>query len=108
MDNVGSGRDSALVDRWMAMARRVGPDGFVRQLRAQVGRPDSRPTLHRMSVPTLVISGSDDALCPPALQAELASGLPTVEHRTIDGAGHMSPLDCPAEVATALAGWLTC
>ena len=72
----------------------------------QVGRPDSRPTLHTITVPTLVISGSEDAVCPPALQAELAAGLPAAEHRTIDGAGHMSPLDRPAEVATALADWL--
>ncbi len=106
VDNVGPGRDAALVDRWIDMARRVGPDGFVRQLRAQVGRPDSRPTLHTITVPTLVISGSEDAVCPPALQAELAAGLPAAEHRTIDGAGHMSPLDRPAEVATALADWL--
>jgi pimeloyl-ACP methyl ester carboxylesterase len=106
VDNIGPGRDAALVDRWIEMAHRVGPDGFVRQLRAQTGRPDSRPTLPTITVPTLVISGGNDALCPPALQAELAAGLSAAEHRTIDGAGHMSPLDHPAEVAAALADWL--
>lgn len=106
VDNVGPGRDAVLIDRWIQMARRVGPDGFMRQLRAQIDRPDSRPTLHAITAPTLVISGSDDAVCPPALQAEMVAGLPAVEHRTIDGAGHMSPLDHPGEVAAALAGWL--
>jgi len=107
VDNVGPDRDPALVERWIQMARRVGPDGFLRQLAAQATRPDSLPTLGSIAVPTMVISGSNDAVCPPEMQAEIAAGLHGAEHVTIEGAGHMSPLDHPHEVAAALARWLT-
>jgi len=39
------------------MARRVGPSGYVRQLRAQIGRPDSWPSLAAIACPTLVLGG---------------------------------------------------
>ena len=40
------------------------------------------------------------------IQAELAAAIPGAEHVTIDGAGHMSPLDHPEAVAAALRTWL--
>jgi pimeloyl-ACP methyl ester carboxylesterase len=53
-----------------------------------------------------VLSGSADAVCPPALQHELADGVPGAQRVTIDGAGHMAPLEDPPAVAAALAEWL--
>lgn len=92
--------------RWRRMARTVGPDGLRRQLRAQATRPDSLPTLDRLRMPTLVVSGSADTVCRPELQAELVAGLPAARHVTLDGAGHMTPLtDAPA-VAATLSRWL--
>lgn len=104
--NLGRHTEPSLVRRWVAMALRVGPAGFVRQLRAQACRPDSRASLAGIGVPTLVVSGSDDAVCPPELQREVAAGIPGADHVTVDGAGHMSPLDHPNEVAAVLASWL--
>jgi len=101
-----AGGQSSLFETWMAMAESVGPDGFLRQLRAQSTRPDSRPSLGDIDVPTLVLSGFDDAVCPVDLQEELAAGIPGARHVTLDGAGHMSPLDHPAEVAAELVTWL--
>ena len=92
--------------RWRRMARTVGPAGLERQLRAQRTRPDSLPTLHRLRLPTLVVSGAADTVCRPELQAELAAGLPSARHVTLDGAGHMTPLtDAPA-LAAVLTDWL--
>jgi pimeloyl-ACP methyl ester carboxylesterase len=39
------------------MARSVGKEGFVRQVKAQLGRPDSRADLPGSSCPTLLITG---------------------------------------------------
>jgi len=100
--NVAPRRDEDLVGRWTTMALRVGPDGFLRQLRAQASRPDSRPLLPHIAVPTLVISGSDDRVCPVELQLEIAESVPDSRHVVIDGAGHMTPLDHPGEVAEHL------
>lgn len=104
--NLGRHSEPALVGRWVEMAKRVGPDGFVRQLHAQACRPESLSLLASIDVPTLVLSGSDDAVCPPELQREMAARIPGADHVTVDGAGHMSPLDHPDDVAVHLAAWL--
>ena len=48
----------------MAMAERVGRAAFIRQQAAILNRPDSRPDLHRIEVPTLVAVGEADQLTP--------------------------------------------
>jgi pimeloyl-ACP methyl ester carboxylesterase len=98
--------DPALVERWVDMADKVGPDGLLRQLRAQATRPDSRPSLATIAVPTMVLGGSADTVCPPHLQAELAAGIPAARHVTVDGAAHMTPLERPQDVAAHIAAWL--
>jgi pimeloyl-ACP methyl ester carboxylesterase len=106
--NVGaqpSGRDD-LVPRWVEIAADVGPDGLLRQLSMQASRDDSRPWLGSIDVPTLLLSGTSDRVCPPEIQAEIVAAVPGATHVTIDGAGHMTPLDHPAQVAAALRGWL--
>jgi pimeloyl-ACP methyl ester carboxylesterase len=95
-----------LAERVEAMARRVGPRGLLRQLAAQATRPDSRPRLGGIRARTLVVSGGMDDVCPAPLQDELAAGIPGARRVTIDGAGHMAPLEDPDAVATALAQWL--
>jgi pimeloyl-ACP methyl ester carboxylesterase len=44
-------------------------------------------------------------VCPPALQQELAAGFPSARHVTLP-AGHMLPLEAPADVAAELDRWL--
>ena len=89
-----------------AMAHAVGPQGLRRQLAAQAARPDSRPSLGAIKVPTLVLTGAQDGICPPELQEELVAGIPDARHAVIEGAGHMAPLDAPAAVAAHLQNWL--
>lgn len=96
----------ALVESNRAMADTVGTEGFLRQLSAQISRPDSRDSIRDITVPVLVLSGELDEVCPPALQRELAERCPTAELVTIPGSGHMSPLESPDAVAAALLSWL--
>ncbi len=102
-----SRREPDLVARNVAMADTVGASGLLRQLRAQATRPDSRPHLGTVGVPTLVVSGALDHVCPPALQEELAAGIPGARHVVLETAGHMAPLEAPHELAQALREWLT-
>lgn len=102
-----SRRDPDLVYRNITMATTVGAEGFARQLTAQASRPDFMPTLARISVPTLVLTGGLDHVCPPLRQDELASGIPSAKHVTLRQVGHMSPLEAPQQVAAALREWLT-
>jgi 4-hydroxy-2-oxoheptanedioate aldolase len=89
-----------------AMALAVGPRALLRQLTAQRTRPDCRPSLSAISCPTLVISGARDEVCPLPLQQELARGIAGVHLETLDGCGHMSPLEAPDQLAAVIAGWL--
>ena len=104
--NAGERSDGSLAQRCIEIAGDVGAEGFVRQLAIQASRPDARATLRTIDVQTLVVTGSDDVVCPPEVQAELAAAIPGAIHVTVDGAGHMALLDHPVDVAAALRQWL--
>jgi len=59
--------------------------------------------LGRLEVPTLVLTGAQDRLTPPALSEQMAELLPAPAELTIlPQTGHMSPLERPAELVEAL------
>lgn len=87
-----------------AMAETLGAEGLLRQLRAQLSRPDARGHLSGVRVPTIVVSGEQDTISPVELQREIAGLVPGAEHVLLPG-GHMSPLEQPAALADALRRW---
>ncbi|MBS0367424.1 MAG: alpha/beta fold hydrolase [Proteobacteria bacterium] len=88
------------------MAGDVGVPAFLRQQQAIMGRADSRPTLPEIRCPTLVLVGDSDALTPPELAAEMAQGIRGAHLVTVARCGHLSTLERPAAVNTALRRWL--
>jgi pimeloyl-ACP methyl ester carboxylesterase len=99
--------DGPLAGEVMAMAERVGKDAFLRQQEAIMHRIDSRPHLRSIAVPTLVGVGTDDALTPPALAAEMAALIPGARLRHFIHAGHLPTMEVPEAVTAAMAAWLT-
>lgn len=89
-----------------AMAERVGRKAFLRQQRAAIGRPDSRPLLAAIGCPTLVLCGRQDSLAPPALHEEMAAAIPGAVLTLLDDCGHLPPLERPEGVTAALRKWL--
>jgi pimeloyl-ACP methyl ester carboxylesterase len=88
------------------MADETGPEAFIRQQQAIIGRVDSRPGLGAIGCPTLVLVGDSDRLTPPELSAEIAAGIPGARLVVVAGSGHLSPLDQPEQVTKALLEWL--
>ena len=89
------------------MAEDTGVDAFLRQQRAIMARPDARPGLGAIRVPTLVLVGEGDELTPPALSQEIAAGIPGARLVTVPDSGHLSTLEQPAAVNAALVEWMS-
>lgn len=99
--------DRALCNRILAMAERIGRDGFIRQQEAILNRPDFRPTLARIICPTLVLCGREDKLTPVALHREMAAGIATSRMVVLEQSGHLPPMEKPEETTAELRRWLT-
>ena len=98
--------DAALRETNRRMAEDVGPEGFIRQQTAIMGRPDSRPGLAAIACPTLVLVGEQDELTPPERAAEMAQGIRAAQLVTVPECGHLSTLEQPRAVTQALLDWL--
>lgn len=90
----------------VAMAIKVGLDVFAEQAEIAIARADSRPRLPALKMPTLVLCGSADTICPPERHREIADAIPGAELVIISDAGHFVLLEAPAAVAPHLARWL--
>ena len=97
--------DEELVARSRRMAASIGPSGLLRQLAAQITRPDNLSWLCDIRIPTLVVTGDLDEVCPGALQRELVNSIPHARHVVLAGVGHMSPLEAPEQIVEALTDW---
>lgn len=96
-----------IADEVMAMAERVGKDAFLRQQTAIMNRPDSRPTLAEIKVPALVGAGALDELTPRPEAEEMHAGIAGSSFHVFGGAGHLPPLEKPAETSGVLRAWLS-
>jgi pimeloyl-ACP methyl ester carboxylesterase len=89
-----------------AMAKRVGGDAFLRQQNAILNRPDSRPLLGSIFVPTLIAVGDADMLTPPSDAQEMHSYIAGSTLHTFAACGHLPPMEVPEETSAVLRRWL--
>ena len=101
-----AGADAATREEVLRMGEETGAAALDDQLALQATRIDERPGLRAVAVPTLVLAGSADALCGVARHEEVHRLVAGSRLEVLDGAGHLLPLERPAEVAAALADWL--
>ena len=94
--------DAAITQPILDMAQEVGAEGFVREQQAIMGRPDSRPLLVDIEVPTVVVVGRQDQATPLPRSEEMAADIANSQLLVLEDCGHMSPLEKPAVVTAAL------
>jgi|SRR5689334_6948751 pimeloyl-ACP methyl ester carboxylesterase len=99
--------DEALKRIIRAMAADTGADAFIRQQKAIMTRPDSRPMLASIRCPTLVIVGEADELTPPDLAKEICAGISGARFMVVPDSGHLCTIERPDAVNAALAEWLS-
>jgi pimeloyl-ACP methyl ester carboxylesterase len=80
----------------------VGPDAFIRQQTAIMGRSDSRPLLAAIRIPTLVLTSDTDLLVSNAFSQEMADLIPGARLVIVPDCGHSSPSEKPQAVVAAL------
>jgi 3-oxoadipate enol-lactonase len=90
---LSEGADSALWNRVKDMIRRQPGEAIAAASLGMAERPDSRPILGDIDVPTAVIVGSADTLTPPPMSESMAEAIPRAELVVLDGAGHLSNLE---------------
>ena len=99
--------DASLKKIVLHMAQHTGADAFIRQQTAIMSRPEFRADLPKIKCPTLVLVGEGDQLTPPNLSEEIASAIPGSRLVVVPDSGHLSALERPDAVNTALVKWMS-
>ena len=85
---------------------RTNPQGIAAASRGMAQRPDVTPWLARFDMPALVVCGQHDAISKPDEMRGIAERMPSARFVEIAGAGHMAPLEKPAEVNAVIREFL--
>ncbi|MBI2921263.1 MAG: alpha/beta fold hydrolase [Planctomycetes bacterium] len=88
------------------MIRSGSQEGIAAALLGMRDRADSGPTLPGIQVPVLLVCGEKDDLTPPADSKAMAEKIPGAKYVELAGAGHLSPVEAPAEFADAVVRFL--
>ena len=99
-------KDEPLVKVIREMAERTGIEAYVRQQNAIIARPDYRPMLPSISCPTLVLCGRQDKLTPLDNSEQMAAAIPRAKLVVVEECGHVSTLERPEAVNSAMREWL--
>jgi pimeloyl-ACP methyl ester carboxylesterase len=97
-------------ERLLAIAREMaadtGADTFLAQQRAIMARIDSRPRLHEIAVPTLLIRGEQDGITSRAHHEEMLEAIPGARLEVIAGTGHLPTIEAPEVVVPLLTDFI--
>jgi 3-oxoadipate enol-lactonase len=96
-----------VVQQIKAMMQETPATTMARTLRGMGARADSEPLLRTITVPVLIVVGAEDAITGKGQSEFLARGIRGAQMETIDEAGHVPPLEHPAEFNRVLSAFLT-
>ena len=98
--------DPDLIGAARMMAAETGAEAFLRQQRAIMSRPDSRPGLAAIAVPALIVAGRQDGIVTQAHQDEMAAAIDGARLEMVADCGHLATLEQPDVINRLLAGFL--
>ncbi|QPC95525.1 alpha/beta fold hydrolase [Mesorhizobium sp. INR15] len=96
----------AIADLCMDMAVGLGSDVFIRQSRALQTRAGQEDVLRTVTVPSLILCGEEDALCPVERHIFMRDLIAGARLEVIEHAGHLPTLEKPEQTTAALSRWL--
>ncbi|WP_327138867.1 alpha/beta fold hydrolase [Nocardia sp. NBC_01327] len=99
---LSSTEGQAVVDEWLDRLGKCDRGGIAHAMRAAMSRASVEIELSRITLPTLVVVGANDAMTPPRLARQMANSIPGAQFEEIPGSGHCSVLEQPTDVARIL------
>lgn len=99
-------RKPEIVAEFEDMVSQTDPVAIAAAQRGMAARVESQTLLPTLEVPVLYVVGQEDQISPPEEMQTMAESTPNSTYVEIADAGHMSPMENPAEVNAALAGFL--
>jgi 3-oxoadipate enol-lactonase len=99
--------DDTLWERVKGIIRAQPGDSIAAASLGMAERPDSRPILGDIDVPTAVVTSTGDTLIPPDVSSPMAQAIPQADLVILDGAGHLSNLEDPEGFNTAVRALLS-
>lgn len=103
-ENIAANTPAVAIYRRMVETN--NPQGVAAAARGMAQRTDFTARLSEIKLPALVIAGEVDALSPPAAMRTLAAAMPNARVVVIPNAGHLTPIENPAAVNTAIGEFL--
>ena len=100
------GERPEVVQKVKEMVRPSSVIGLVGAQLTMAARTDTTASLARMDLPVLVVVGEEDGLTPPEVAREMAGRIPGARLDILPGAGHLTPLEAPAEFNRSLGDFL--
>lgn len=91
---------------WIGRLRRADRAGIRKAVLGVAHRAPVHAELARVTVPTLVVVGADDAATPPAKAERIAAAIDGARLETVADCGHSSTLEQPGVVSGLLRGFL--
>jgi 3-oxoadipate enol-lactonase len=95
-----------LVDGALRMMRKMSPEDVAQVQRGMAARPDSIETLKTINVPTLLVTGDEDAMTGVNEAELMRQHIANSELRVIPKAAHYSPWEQPGDAAKILRQFL--
>ncbi len=94
------------VDLVKRMIREADGHSVAMAQRAMADRRDFEPLLSAIHIPTLVLAGDEDTICPCMATETWTQKLPNARFSCLAGVGHLAPLEAPIDFCSALSAAL--
>jgi len=94
-----------LARSWM-QANQTNPSAVAHASIAMANREDSVDLLAQISVPSLVITGTEDPITGVNIMKPMSDKLPNVKTVVAKGGSHLTPLDSPDDSNNAIIEWI--
>jgi pimeloyl-ACP methyl ester carboxylesterase len=95
-------RQPDLVAAMESVMLAISPETIAAALRGMAQRPDATELLPKIRIPTLLICGEHDRISPPDEMRRIAAAMPDARFVEIPNAGHLAPLESPANTNAAI------